>query len=317
MKSVFIIRGVVIAIVLLTVLYLLPSTLSSKPVEVEKVKEEIKAEKQAETKVETLPELIETIPVQKEMAPVEKPITPSQVAFVTYYAPQDNKDHRTHFDDGTYKDLSQYSMTNIADYCSYHGFAFFFRNNYMVDTVNKAAYWGKMDVAKHYLDAGYEWVIWTDIDVMFLSKDSLLDKWLSKANATHHMAFVTECIGTERSYGTVRSGFFAIRNTNQGRGFLDAWKDTFAEFKDEWNPEQQALEELVQKEPWKSAAYIAPQDGIHTYLKCLHYDSNPISVHFPGYDKGSMKSYHEKVKNLFSTTKDFDISFPFGNKTVS
>ncbi|KAJ3259551.1 hypothetical protein HK103_002104 [Boothiomyces macroporosus] len=229
--------------------------------------------------------------------PVEKPVTPSQVAFVTFYAPQDNKDHRTHFDDSTYKDLSKYSMTNIADYCSYHGFAFFFRNNYMVDTVNKAAYWGKMDVVKHYLDAGYEWVVWTDIDVLFLSKESMLDRWLSRANSTQHMAFVTECTREEGKFGTVRSGFFAIRNSKIGRGFLDAWKDTFAEFKGNWNPEQEALEGLVKKEPWQSAAYVVPQDGIHTYLGCLHYDPNPISVHFPGFDKGAMKEYHEKYKH--------------------
>ncbi|KAJ3324976.1 Alkylated DNA repair protein alkB 8 [Boothiomyces sp. JEL0866] len=277
MKSVFIVRGVIIAIVVLTVLWLVPVTIKSEDIPTEQVQRE--AQKTEHKKV--------TIPVAKA-------VTPSQVAFVTFYAPQDNKEHRTHFDDKTYNDLSQYSMTNIADYCTHHGFAFFFRNNYMVDTVNKAAYWGKMDVVKHYLDAGYEWVVWTDIDVLFLSKESLLDKWLGKANSTQHMAFVTECTREEGKFGAVRSGFFAIRNSKIGRGFLDAWKDTFAEFKGNWNPEQEALEGLVQKEPWKSAAYVTPQDGIHTYLGCLHYDPNPISVHFPGFDKGSMKEYHEK-----------------------
>ncbi|KAJ3312767.1 hypothetical protein HDV04_002731 [Boothiomyces sp. JEL0838] len=237
-------------------------------------------------------------------------ITPSQVAIVTYYAPQSNKEHQIHFEDELYKNVSHYSMTNIADYCSYNGFAFFFRNNHMVDTETKAAYWGKMDVVEYYLKKGFEWVIWTDIDVLFLKERSLVDHWLSFASPNQHMAFVTECNDHEGELGTVRSGFFAVRNTKEGLSFLKAWKDTFAGFKGHFNPEQEALEGMVLKQPWKSWAMIAPHNKIHTYPYCLNYDTDPISVHFSGGTKWNMREHADKLYEGKEKVKDFQINFP-------
>ncbi|KAJ3274788.1 hypothetical protein HDV01_001991 [Terramyces sp. JEL0728] len=251
-----------------------------------------------------------TLVNERYIGPDANIITPSNVAVVTYYAPQSNKEHKIHFEDELYKNVSYYSMENIADYCSFHGFAFFFRNNYMVDTETKAAYWGKMDVVEHYLKKGFEWVIWTDIDVLFFSKKSLLDHWLSFASPRQHMAFVTECNDHKGEIGTIRSGFFAVRNTKEGLSFLKAWKDTFVGYKGYHNPEQSALEGMVLTEPWKSYAMIAPHNKIHTYPYCLSYDIDPISVHFSGGTKWSMREHADKFYEGEDKVRDFQINFP-------
>ncbi|KAI8895690.1 hypothetical protein BC833DRAFT_659912 [Globomyces pollinis-pini] len=207
-------------------------------------------------------------------------------------------------------DETRKTMANIANYSHHHGIPFFFRNNHMVDTTTKAAYWGKMDVIEHYLNAGFEWVIWTDIDVLFINfNQSLVDLWLKNASDQHSLAFVLECAkDSPVRFGPVRSGFFAVRNSPDGYTFLKAWRDMFSQYRFKPNPEQTALEDMVQVPQWKNMSFISPPDGIHTYPDCYEeYDKNPISIHFPGTMKNRVDRYWDKLG--FTNQQDFDIIF--------
>ncbi|KAJ3319506.1 hypothetical protein HDV06_006239 [Boothiomyces sp. JEL0866] len=209
------------------------------------------------------------------------PISPIRVAMVTYFARQKNTSFHIWGDNEQYRQICHFTLQNIAAYTTHLSMPFFFENANMVDTVSSSAYWGKMAVIEKYMVAGYEWVIWTDIDVIFLTKESLVTKWLDPAQADgKHVALLSECIDdSPANFGAVRSGFLAFRSTPQGFKFLQDWKT----FSDHHQLEQSALEEMVTLEPWKSLIYIAPPDGLHTYPKCTHYDQTPISIHFAGY----------------------------------
>ncbi|KAI8895745.1 hypothetical protein BC833DRAFT_567224 [Globomyces pollinis-pini] len=262
---------------------------------------------QLKVHIENLGSITSNIPLS-----IPPKIDNSRVAMVTYFAPQANKEIRIHFKDELYSLIIKNCMANIAAYSHTHGIPFFFRNSHLVDTTTKAAYWGKMDVIQHYFKAGYEWVIWTDIDVLFMnSTRSLVDEWIKKAKPEHSLAWVLECSGEVNKYGSVRSGFFAIRNSPDGIAFLDAWKDSHKDFGSNWNPEQEALEKLVEEPRWKNMSYFAPPDGVHTYPECYEsYDKTAISIHLVSSAKVRVEHFKNQTDMLLNS--DFDISFDLG-----
>jgi hypothetical protein len=112
---------------------------------------------------------------------------------ITFFVPQKNHSWHVH-SPHLFEGFLNCTIPNIATYSAVHGIPFFFKNDFLVDAVTKAVYWSKMGAVKHYLNFGYKWVIWTDVDVLFMRKDiSLIDIWLSKARPHHHIALVGEC----------------------------------------------------------------------------------------------------------------------------
>ena len=197
-------------------------------------------------------------------------LKPAHLALVTYYAEQKNTTHRIHFDHKTYYALFSKTLNNIAAYCHKHGFAFFYRNAHLVDTVTKAAYWGKMDVMAHYMNAGYEWVIWTDVDVLFMDfNKSILTEWIAKVDEDKHVALVSECGKTLTERTSPRSGFMAVKNSKEGLSFLKHWKDSNKEFAKNFNPDQESLEAMMQEDLWKKMSQIFDHSLIHTYPGCF------------------------------------------------
>lgn len=154
---------------------------------------------------------------------------------------------------------------------------------------------------RFYLKKGYKWVIWTDLDVLFMTNGSLLDEWLKKAGPNHHIALVNECAQNDniKARGGVRSGFMAVRNTLKGLEFLDAWTQSFKQFKNDWNPEQIALEVMTAEAPWKEFSYVADFSLIHSYPMCYDRDVvKAISIHFPAHLKNDVGRYFEKLPKL-------------------
>ena len=225
-------------------------------------------------------------------------LKPNQVAMVTYYKPQTDSNN-VHFKHSSYNFL-KYSLTNIYDYCQHHAIPFFYNNEHLVDTQTMNAYWGKTAVIHHYFKFGYDWIIWTDVDVLFWNKNnSIIDIWVQKAqDENKHVALVKECSfsSNNSNFGAVRSGFLAVRNTVQGQWFLNQWIGTFEQFKTRFNPDQEALEDLVQQQVVAEILYIANPDGIHTYGHCREsYDRNVTSVHYPGPTKANIINDAEKL----------------------
>ena len=235
-------------------------------------------------------------------------IQPSEFAIVTYYAPQKNNSHIVNHSKDLYMKVANITLTNLARYSQKHGHAFFFMNGNMVDTNSKSAYWGKMNVLEYYLNKGYKWVLWTDIDVLFMNFSmSIFEEWIRPVKKSTHLLFVNECIPFKESLGPIRSGFFAVRNSHQGRSFLQAWRETFDDYKSIRDPEQHALEDMIKEEKWFNISEISSHSLIHTYPQC--YNGSTISVHFPGRDKRLVESFSHKV-NASVESFDFVIAFP-------
>lgn len=246
-----------------------------------------------------------------EKLPFIIPLDPSTVALVTYFAPKTNSQHRVHVGNDVQAWLSNITLNTIAAYANQQGMPFFYQNQFLIETEVKSPYWSKMDVVSYYLDKGFEWAIWTDIDVVFQkTQKSLIKAWIEPAR-DKHIALVLECNGDSPMYfSSVRSGFLAFRNTPEARSFINHWKSLHNEFANNWNPDQEALELMVTQSPWREMAYIAKPDGIHTYMRCYNaYDKDVISVHFPGHEKGMIGDFTKQVrKTMFN---DFAISTPW------
>ncbi|KAI8903778.1 hypothetical protein EDD86DRAFT_214223 [Gorgonomyces haynaldii] len=237
-----------------------------------------------------------------------QPLKGAEVALVTYYAPQKNRSFHIWVGDDLYTEQVNSAMKIMAAYATYHSMPFFFRHRFMVDTETGSAYWGKMDVIEKYLRAGYKWVIWTDVDVVFMTNESLIDVWIDKAErGGYDVALLGECIKeSPEKHGTVRSGFFAIKSSEKGLQFLDHWRNESANT----DFDQFPLEDMALQSPWKDMAYIGNPDGIHTYPQCFErYDNKALSVHFAGGEnKQKVPSYASK--SWFAQFEDLEIVTP-------
>lgn len=242
--------------------------------------------------------------LEEEFVPV---IKPSELAIVTYYVPQKNASHVVNHSDQLYASFADASISNLAEYAQFHGHAFFYLNEHLVDTNSKSAYWGKMDVIKSYMDKGFQWILWTDIDVLFTRKNrSIFEKWIKPQNESIHLLFVDECVDNIK-VGPIRSGFFAVRNSLEGRSFLKSWSDMYDEYKDVHDPEQHALENMILEEKWANMSTISSHTQIHTYPHCLN--GSALSVHFPGTTKYRINEFSgSHMINQFSTS-GFKIRF--------
>ncbi|KAL7745906.1 hypothetical protein RI367_008783 [Sorochytrium milnesiophthora] len=220
----------------------------------------------------------------------EKPLLHAKdIAIVTYLVAQGSVDE-VYFSYDTFRSFAGYTMENMKQYAHRFGHPFFFANAAMVNTNEYAAYWGKMAVMQHYMDnGGYEWILWTDIDVLFTDFAVSLTSFFTRADEHHHLLLVRECLPTPtEKYGKVRSGFFAVRNTPTGRQFLRDWRDSYEKYHTHFNPEQTSMEDMLSTPYWKERALIYLPEELHTYPECLtgaNRTTNgirPFSVHFPG-----------------------------------
>lgn len=103
-------------------------------------------------------------------------LSSSKVALVTYFAPQKNPSFKIWGDNDQYTNIIKHTFPSMAAYTTFHSMPFFFRHAYMVNTEDTSAYWGKMAVVEKYLDAGFRWVIWTDIDGNHTLQSCILEK---------------------------------------------------------------------------------------------------------------------------------------------
>lgn len=244
-----------------------------------------------------------------------KNLLPSQISLITYYVKNKNRTNKVHFDETILIPVCRLSINNLIAYTTKHKHPFFYRNAHLVDSSSKSPYWAKMDVVQHYLKAGYEWVVWTDVDVLFMDTgQSLVDGWLGAASINHHIALVLECnMQNSWKYGGVRSGFFAIRNSIKGASFLEAWKNMYSNFRNNFNPEQEALEKLAGQSQWKKFIFISPPTRLHTYPWCYKNQIGvlkrikTLSIHFPGHSKNEMKEFSKKSDLYNDTLMDIQL----------
>lgn len=179
--------------------------------------------------------------------------------------------------------LTTYSMRKYAEK---HGYAFKLETQPAeVAASERQAYWAKIGLIRKYLDQGFDWVVYTDVDVYFLNHKKLIQEFLGDKD----IITVGECTvtGPEGRNGTkyiARSGFMILRNTPTARTFLDTWESSFEFYKEIENPEQSAFETMQASPEWGPAIHLNDWSTFHSYDTCDRgFDS--FSIHFPGHQK--------------------------------
>lgn len=216
---------------------------------------------------------------------------PTNIAIITFLAPNHGQEH---FQSSTYNNITRYSLPNMLSYTHRQGYPLFFYNSNLVNK-SRSTYWSKMPIIRHYLETDhYEWILFTDVDVLFVNESIPLSLFTDMAGSGHHVIGTLEC-GHEKnmSESKIRSGFFMVRNSDEGKRFLNEWEGMYDDYKEKFNPEQEALETLHGSGEWKEKILILNERDFHTYSSCYKSGDRPFSVHFPGAEKKKMKEWVE------------------------
>ncbi|KAI9015370.1 hypothetical protein DFJ74DRAFT_679919 [Hyaloraphidium curvatum] len=168
----------------------------------------------------------------------------------------------------------------MRSYAERWGYAFHFST--MPPGKGRQAYWAKMDLVRSYLDKGYDWVLYTDIDVLIIDHSRPLQDFM----VNRDIISVAECtvrveLGRNNTNPVIRSGFLLLRNGPDGRGFLDTWAGSYEAFKDIENPDQTSLESIHASPEWNERIHLADWRDFHAYDNCDRSFAS-FSLHFPG-----------------------------------
>jgi hypothetical protein len=205
------------------------------------------------------------------------------IAVVTFLV---NRVQSPQFGVDIYTQLVRHTVPNMVKYCQIWGYPFYFLNDHLVGQ-GKHAFWGKMDILLHYLTTQIklDWILYTDIDVLFTNNAIPLQALIQDCSDDHHFIVVLEPLSKSHVYTAdkighlVRSGFFMVRNSPQSIDFLKSWQQMHSEYKDVHNPEQTALEDLVNSPEHRHLFCMHTSMAMHTYS--TNWRKGMFSVHFP------------------------------------
>ena len=176
-----------------------------------------------------------------------------------------------------YQQLSSITLQSMLEYSNRWGYPVFYQNEFLMDK-SRQAYWSKIQIIRHYLEMGFEYILYTDIDVLFTNPDKNLDEFIVEG---YDLIGVNECKDRMMTNDAIRSGFMMFRNSPRTYKLLDAWASMFSAFENIPNPEQTALEKLVQQEEFKDQVILHDWTAFHSYDTCSG-GGRSFSMHFPG-----------------------------------
>jgi hypothetical protein len=191
-----------------------------------------------------------------------------------------------------YKTIQPFTFYSMKQYANRHGYKVLFHTETSLTEANKQAYWRKMDLILDAFSQGLDYVLYTDLDVLFtdhsIKLESFMYVFVDEANfesvAGKDIVTSNECgadhVSTKQ---TPRSGFVLLKNSANSIKFLQLWKESFQFYQEVENPEQSAFEALLSTPEWNSDSHIHEWKKFHSYDTCNGVGS--FSMHFPGRDK--------------------------------
>jgi len=204
----------------------------------------------------------------------EQPVKPSELAIVTMVGETEVKAYWQFSD---YNVLAQLTLQSMMEYATHWGHPLFFLHGHLM-LKSKQPYWAKIDLVEHYLSLGYRYVLYTDIDVLFLQMDTPLSSFIVPGK---EVVSVNECVNRNENGPTIRSGFMLFHNSPATLEFLSTWRSSFEHYREIENPEQSALEVLSQVDEYSDLVHLHPWQHFHAYDTCHNFQS-AFSMHFPG-----------------------------------
>lgn len=190
------------------------------------------------------------------------------------------------------KTYASYGLSNLIEYANRHRYPFFFQHPSLNDVQGKDVFWHKVDVLREFMGptSPYEWILWTDLDVLILNVTKPLTDFVDKIPKKYDFGIVLECHRTDiydLQY-SIRSGFFFVRAKSPSAiAFMKEWSDLRKnpQFSDDPTPEQKGLEYLFSggTGKWGEKSFVMEMGKVHCYAECATHET--FSVHFPNIDR--------------------------------
>lgn len=165
----------------------------------------------------------------------------------------------------------------METYAKKHGYHFYFDRESKV--AMKQAYWHKMQLIRKYFDLGYEWVLYTDIDVLFIDHARKIQNFM----VNRDIITASECSRkrNQPDNEAPRSGFILLRNSPTTLDFLKTWEESYRFYHKVGNPEQNSFEDMRKDDSWAQHIHLHDSGAFHSYDTC-EYALNSFSIHIPG-----------------------------------
>lgn len=190
-----------------------------------------------------------------------------------------------------YHKVALLAIDNWRNYCNRHGYAFHHENDHLLEQ-DKQIYWSKISIIQHYLES-FKVVLWTDVDTLVQHPEITLHSFLREDKT---IVTVDECTQRRDTNPLPRSGFLVFVQSTSAGDFLQAWKESFARYKDAYNPEQTALEDMLRSPRWAPFNVMLSWSVLHSYDSCDGFQG-AFSLHFPGHYK--LLRYARKMHGMY------------------
>jgi hypothetical protein len=211
----------------------------------------------------------------------------------------------THHDPG-YKPLADQTWDgNKVLYAQRHGYAYHARTGDWVTKQPNGLMTGfeKIYLAKQTLEdhPEYEWIWWTGTDTMVTNFSTRLEE---RCNNAYHFIVCVDING-------INADSFLVRNTPEGRGFLDAILEREDEYMQFWDTEQRCIGNLLGLPGTGDPGWPEPQD-----VKVNDKYKDIVKV----YPQRYMNSFNYQIYgNTYSHSRDkmgYDGNWCFGDWLV-
>ena len=176
-----------------------------------------------------------------------------------------------------YQQLSSMTLQSMLDYGTRQGYPVFFLNDFLIDK-SRQAYWSKINIIRHYLQMDFDYVLYTDIDVLFSNPEVPLSDFIVEG---YDLIGVDECQDRVKTRNDIRSGFMLFKKSKGAMEILESWASLFSTFEHIENPEQEALQLLVSMPEFKDNVILHSWKNFHSYDTC-NGGEGAFSMHFPG-----------------------------------
>lgn len=251
------------------------------------------------------------------------------------------------------KPFIELATQNHIDYAKKHNYDYYFRNgtlrgtekfrlpNAEKRTFQLGLYWQKIqaiwDLLKLEKDGKYvyDYVFWIDTDAVFTNMDQLLEQFIEDADKNNFL-FIAEDVLSHSSvtHTCINSGVFMIKNSPEGREFIQNVMRAFKIYGEVWVPEQAAIQDLafgfldpadidkvannetllnkLRSETGKRICNVAPKKGVKIYrmrdfnagypwdFEEIAWGANSFTAHFFTLNGIMTKKYMEPLLDCLS-----------------
>lgn len=153
---------------------------------------------------------------------------------------------------------------NHAEFAKKHKYDYFFRNGTIPGTekfflpegknriLQLGLYWQKIQATWDLLQLKkdnkyvYDYVFWIDTDVLFTNMDQLLEKFIENSDKNTYLFIAEDVLSHSTIQHTcINAGVFMVKNSEEGRDFINDVMRSFKIYSEVWVPEQAAMQDLA------------------------------------------------------------------------